>query len=264
MKKLSQLGLVIEGSAASSAVLRGSQLSDNLGPVKSGSLRVARRLSNVLRAGYAVDEYQDLQAARLILLKVPDASLPAIVDAICESGLVMKDLSFVLCESWLPSPVLQRMAEQGASTATVIAMPTVERNWFAVEGEAKAVRQMRRFLDRSGMRSEELKSGSKDLLFVSQLLAAALPVPMLTSAQQALRNSGYSGNMLSTLIEQMALKMLQDCLRGARGTWGGPLNDCASEVSADFLQSVAMKNPALAAFVNEQIRLAKRMMTSGK
>ena len=133
MKKQSQLGLVIEGNATSSTVLRISRLVKNLGPVKSATVRVARRLSNALRAGYAVEQYEDLQAANLIFLRFPDAAVARIVQEVCASELVLKDMSFVLCESWLTSDVLYPLATRGASTATVVNLPTIQRDWFVVE-----------------------------------------------------------------------------------------------------------------------------------
>ncbi len=264
MKKQSQLGLVIEGSATASAVLRASRLAVELGPVKAATVRVARRLSNVLKAGCAVEDYEDLQGASLVLLRMPDAAVSRIVDEICASELVLKDMSFVLCESWLTGDVLRPLAKQGASTATLMNLPTTQRDWFVVEGAPKAVRQVRRFLERSGVRSDELRAESKHLLFASQMMATAVTVPVLLSAQQALRTGGFSGNILSALLEQMTLKMLHDFLRGGRATWGGPLNECTPEISESHFQTLREKNPDIAAFVDEQIVLARRVMLSVK
>src|SRR5438552_2821181 len=107
MKKQLQLGLVVEGNATSSAVLRLPGLAAELGPIKSIGLQVARRVSNFLRGGYAVADYEELQNAKLVLLRVPDAELARIVDELCASGLVFPDISFVLCESWILTEALQ-------------------------------------------------------------------------------------------------------------------------------------------------------------
>src|SRR3954467_8567466 len=103
MKKQLQLGLVVEGNSTESTVLHLPKLVEQLGPVKSTVLRVARRVSNMLRAGYAVADYEELQAASLVLIRAPDAAVPRIVDELRSAELVLKDLSFVLCESWLPA-----------------------------------------------------------------------------------------------------------------------------------------------------------------
>ena len=264
MRKQSQLGLVVEGSSISSSVLRLPKLAEELGPVKSASMREGRRLSNMLRAGYAVEDFADLQAASLILLYLPDNAVPRMVEGLCASELVLKDLSFVLCESWLTTDVLHPLAMAGASIATVTRLPTMQRDWFAVEGSSKAVRLMRRFLARNGARSDEVKPGSKDYLFASELMVTALPMPLLITAQQALRASGLSGNTLSALLEQMTLKILQDFLRGARAPWGGPLNECSAELSEMHMETLRTRNPSVGAYLHEQLGLARKAMAAAR
>lgn len=260
MKKRSQLGLVIEGKATSSAVLRLSKLNKELGPVKSSTRGNAKRLSNLLRAGYPIEHYEDLQAANLVLIRSPDSAVPQLVEQLTASELPMQDMCFVLCESWLGQEVLEPLAARGASVATLINLPTTRKDWFAVEGQVRAVRQTRRFLKRNGARSDELKAGSLHRLFASQLIATALPIPALQTMQQALRASGFSGNILALLIEQMTMRMLQEFLRGARGPWGGPLNECSSEVSDRYLQMLKDSSPDLATYLDEQMALARRTM----
>ncbi len=102
MKRQLQVGLVVEGSSTDSAILRLPRTAQELGPVKSGSLRVARRLSNMMHGGYAVADYEELQAARLILVFVPDQAVPRIVEELCESELVFKDLAFALVRELAP------------------------------------------------------------------------------------------------------------------------------------------------------------------
>src|SRR4051812_27726790 len=95
-----QLGLIIEGNSTNSEILRLSSIVQELGPVKSSSLRVARRHSNQIRAGYPISEYQDLHAASLILIKLADSSVARVVEELCSSDLPLRGLGFALCESW--------------------------------------------------------------------------------------------------------------------------------------------------------------------
>ena len=260
MKKQLQLGLVVEGNSTESAVLHLPRLAEELGPVKSAVLRVARRVSNMLKAGYAVADYEELQAASLILLRVPDASVPRVVDELCASELIFKDLSFVLCESWLPVDELSALASKGASVATLINLSTYQGSWFAVDGEAKAVRQIRQFLERNEVRSNEILPDCKHLLFASEILAAALPLPLLVTAQQALRASGVSGKVLSALLEQMTQKMVQDFLKGARAIWGGPLTESSEETGRMYLEQLRRSHPGMASLIEEQLPFGRRIM----
>lgn len=252
------LGLVVEGNATSSLVLRLPSVAEELGPVKASALRVARRLSNFLRAGYAVATYDELQSARLILLRVPDEALTRIMDELCASGLVLKDLSFVLCGSCLSTTALSPLQKCGAGTATVSALPTPRKSWFIVEGQTHTVRQVRRLLDRSDARVFELRPGTKPLYFAAQLFAAALPVQLMLSAEQALRSAGIKGNHLYELLEEMSLEMFRSFSNGVRFTWPEARTGCPHETALEYLEYLRNHHPHIAAALDSQLSYAKR------
>ena len=264
MKKRVRLGLIVEGNSAASAVLRLPKVAAEVGPVKSGGLRVARRVSNMLRAGYAVSDYEELQPAKLILLRVPDAVVPRIVAELCASDLVLKGSCFVLCESWLPASILEALTERGASVATMLALPTVHPQWFVVEGQVAAVRQTRRLLEENQMRSVEIQMDTKELYFAADLLASALPMPLLLAAQRALRSTGLSGHHLTAVLEQMMQKVMRDFLKGARVAWGGPLAESSAATSANYLDKLQQTSPEIAKVIDEQLPRARDLMLKAK
>lgn len=261
MRSQLQLGLVAEGNSTESAVLRLPNLAEELGPVKSSALRVARRLCNFLRAGYAISEYQDLRAARLILLRVPDPAVSRIVDEICKAELIFKELSFVLCESWLLSDVLEPLRKLGASVATLVAARTSQRKWFVVEGGVTAVRQARKLIERNGARALELHPDAKHLYFAADLLATALPQPLLLAAQQSLRLSGISGKHLHGLLDELGGQMFNSFLKGARARWGGPLAECPPETVQVYLDALRRKHPEIAELIDKELPIALHRMT---
>jgi len=257
MRKQLGLGLVVEGNSTGSAVLRFPKLTEELGPIKSPALRVARRVSNLLRAGYAIADYKDLAAARLILLRVPDPDVPRVVDELCASELALRKMSFVLCESWLTINALQPLRSRGAATATLVEVPSARRNWFIVEGQISAVRQIRRVIENNGARAVEIRPGTKQLYFAAELLASALPIPLFAAAQQALRESGISGNRLYALLDEMVQEMFSHFLKGGRTTWGGPLNECSPEVASAYLDTLHDSYPKIAQVLEEQLTWAR-------
>jgi predicted short-subunit dehydrogenase-like oxidoreductase (DUF2520 family) len=264
MKRQSQVGLLAEGNAGASAILRIPNLSHDLGPVKSGAFRVARRLSNMLRAGYAVAEYEDLQAARLVLIRVPDERVSRIVEELCASGLPFRELAFVLCETWLTTEALEPLRARGASVATLLAFPSARPEWFILEGQISAVRQVRRFLEGHDLNVLEIRSGCKYLYFAAELLITAIPIPVFATAQRALRASGLSGNHLYALMEGMSDKLFRDFIKGSRLPWGGPLLDSASDTSEAHLENLRRENPEIAAVVDEQLSWARNQMIREK
>ena len=258
MKKQLPVGLVVEGNSTNSLILRLPCLTEELGPVKSKSLRVARRLTNFLRSGNPVAAYEELQATRLILLRVPDIVAPRIVEELCASELEMSSLSFALCETWLTSEVLEPLRKRGAITGTLIAGPNPQRAWFLAEGQPNFVRQLRRLIERDEARVLEIGSGRKELYFAAELLATALPIPLFTAAQQTLRDAGISGNHLYALLEDMAGKMFKDLLNGSRITWGGPLTTSQPETAEANFDLLRKRDPKLAAYIDEHLMLARR------
>ena len=260
MTKQLQFGLIAEGNSRHSQVLQLPGLADDLGPVKSSAFGVARKLSNFLRAGYAVAEYEDLQNASVILLRVPDDALPRILNELCSAGLAFSKFSFILCESWLTTDALAPLRKAGATVATLMAIPTADHKWFIVEGEAPAVRHVKRFIEHSNARVLEIHPGAKSLYFAAELLAIALPMPLLLASQQALRASGLAGNFVTTISEEMTHEMLRGFLKGARMIWGGPLNECSPELAAAHLDSLRNSAPELAEIIDAHLPYAQRVM----
>lgn len=260
MKKLPQIGLVVEGNITQSAILRMPKIIEDLGPVKSASVRVARRVSNFLKGGHAVADYEEMQSAQLVLLRAPDEVVPRIVEEIFAADLILKDVSFVLCESWLTLESLAPLRLRGAAVATVLPVPSSRRDWFVVEGDSLAVRHIKRFLELNDARALELRSGGKPFYFAAELLSTALPLPILLAAQAALRSSGVSGNNLYTLLNEMAQSMLRDLLKGARTTWGGPLAHCSQEVAGSHVEAVRAADPQLADIIGQQLEWARARM----
>jgi Domain of unknown function (DUF2520) len=253
MNQQLQLGLIIEGNATHSDILRLPSIVQELGPVKSNSIRVARRHSNQIRAGYPVADYQELHTAGLILIKLGDSSLPRIVEELCASDLPLRGLSFALCESWLQSQALEPLAQRGANVATILKLPSLSTARFAVEGETKAVRQVRKFLARNGARSIELSPEHKHLIFATELLAMTLPISMLGSARQLLRQGGLSGNVLWDILDQMARKMVLEFSRGSRLEATGPLADCPSDTAKLHLEALARTQPSIASMLRQHL-----------
>lgn len=260
MKKL-PIGLVIEGNSTSSALLRLSAIGSELGPIKGSGLQVARRVSNFLKSGYGVASYKELASARTILIRVPDASVDRVVSEISQSNLVWAEHGFVLCETWLPTDKLEPLKKLGSNVASLVALPTGLEKTFAIEGDVSIVRQVRRIIERANVRSVELRPGSKHLLFAATALCSAIPVPVLLMAQQLLRDSGLSGNQLSTVIEHMSTEMLSGFLKGARMTWGGALAENLKSAKGDYWDELDATHPELANTLRELIELTREHVT---
>jgi Domain of unknown function (DUF2520) len=258
MKKLSPVGLVVEGKSASSVILRLPNLAEEIGPIKSTALRVARRLANFLHAGYGIAQYEELAECRLILVRASDQTIRRIVDDFCRSDLDLSALAIVLCESWQLMDVLAPLHARGASIGTLLPVPSTRRRWFVLEGEPRATRLTRQFIEANEGKVLELKTGRKELYFAAELLTTALPIPLFAAAQRALREAGIGGNNLQALLEEMAHKMFRDFLNASRTTWGGPLAASTPATADEYFQRLRRSYPALSAEIEAHLDLARR------
>ena len=256
MKTLRQVGLIVEGNSTRSVILRLPGIAEEIGPIKAVTTRVARRVSNFFRAGNVVENYEDLANCDLVLMRVPDESIPRIVHEIAASQLETSRISFVLCESWLSSDVLKPLSDRGAAVATVVSVPASARNWFAIEGDFAAAKRVKRLLVEAGARAIELRAGSKYLYFAATAFAQTLPRALFVAAQRALRIAGVSGRPLQTVIEEMAQGMFRDMSQGSRAGWSGPLLDCPEALAEGYVRHLRKTEPNLAGFLSEQLRLA--------
>jgi hypothetical protein len=247
MRKRLPVGLIVEGNLTKSVTLRLPGFSAEFGPIKASSLRIARRAANFLNAGYGVSAYGDLQGCRLILLRIPDESVSRVVDELCSSELNLKHLIFVFCETWLASGQLSALTSRGAHVATVTQVPSLRRNWFIVEGSQSASKQARRLLEAAGAEVLQLRGETKYLYFTAEVLTTALPGPLYRLAQQTLRESGLSGNHLSTLMEELMLAMFRDFRRGTRSILSGSLQSSATaQIASDYFQLLWKSHPQVA------------------
>ncbi len=256
MRTPRQVGLIVEGNSTHSILLRLSGIAEEIGPIKATTKRVARRVSNFLRAGRAVENYEDLENCDLILMRLPDAQVRRVVAELTSSQLNLSGISFVLCETWLSSDVLRPLVEQKATIATTVAIPSSSRNWFAIEGQYTATKRVTRLLEMCESHAVELKAGTKHLYFAANILTETLPRALFTAGQRALRECGLNGNHLYVVLEEIAQCMIRDMTRGSRAGWSGAISDCPEEIAEKHLLKLRERTPELASFISEQMRLA--------
>src|ERR1043166_4174842 len=82
-----EIGLIAAGAVNSSFIGRLPGKARSLGPVAGVSYRVASRIANSLRAGYAARFVHELNAVRLILFHSSDAQHDTLIDLLKSSGI---------------------------------------------------------------------------------------------------------------------------------------------------------------------------------
>lgn len=240
------LALFGGGGVKTSLVARIPHLADRLGPVAAGSYRLASRVVNGLRAGYAVKTPDGLSGAAVVLLRVPDASLQKAVSTLSRANIPWAGKTVLLCDAAADSAVLDPLRARGAFGGSLSGIEGCPA-FYLLEGDRGALRRAREIARWLGGRTIELDRARLPLFEAGLTLATTLFTPVVAAAEECL--SGGAAN--TSLPEKLAAALFQKTLRGwlkhGRGGWTGvPAADKAAMKRR--LRALESANPPLARY----------------
>ncbi|MBX9600064.1 MAG: DUF2520 domain-containing protein [Bryobacteraceae bacterium] len=233
MKKTPSVGLVGAGSVSRSCLARIPKLREQLGPVKAPSFRVASRLANTLRSGFAVREYSDLARSKIILLAVPERILDRTVDELAASSLEWAGRTVILCCRARDSRTLQRLARLGARVASLDSLGDLREERFVVEGDRDAVRDLARLLGEARTRLIEIDASHKDLYRAGIWMSSQGLLPLLDAAVVHLRRAGMARQQALPIVAELMHRSLRDYQRAGRKARNAPQLWPADEVALE-------------------------------
>jgi len=249
------LGLVGAGPLSRSFVTKLPALRSRLGPVLAPCQRLASRLVNALRAGYAIQRYEELGAAETLLIAVPDAVVAEAVSALAKADLELSGKIVLLCDSRLDSSALQPLARRGAMTASLSSIPGLALRYVA-EGERRAVREARLLAEEQSARIYELPPGGKAVFLAAMSFTGGLALAVVDAAARCLRAAGLPSPACDAVCEQLLLKTLRAYLHAGRKAWSGVLADGERGEVARELAALEEADASLAAAYRVLARLA--------
>jgi hypothetical protein len=210
MKTL-KAGLVSAGGVSKSFIAHLPHLLRTVGPVKSTSLRIARRIANSLRAGHPVEDYQSLRQCALIWIALPEAALDRVLREIStESSLAGNRI--VVCGTARESARLRNCA------ATLDAIPGDEGTLIA-EGDSIALRDLRRIAAADRRRLIEIPASAKPSYLAGVRLASDLLLPYFSAAVEMLRGAGFSRAQATRIAEGLGERALRSYAKAGRKAW---------------------------------------------
>lgn len=189
MKSARPWGLVIDGPVSRTVWARLPGLHEHLGPVKSGSYRLASRAANALRAGRPAREYHELNDCELVLVLSSDVHLTKVIAELTEAPLDWLHKTLVLWHATYDSRLLQPFACRGAMTATLAPAGESSPKELLAEGDRRAFSLLRR-LTSPAFRLSLVSTEGKALAAAGLSLSTALFQPVIAAAVDSLRQSG--------------------------------------------------------------------------
>lgn len=257
MKKVKRVALVAAGNLTDSPLVRFLRLSDQLGPVKSSSYRLASRISNLFRAGYPVKDYAPLDACRLVLVFVPDLQLPGILSELEASGIRWPGKAVVLCSAWDDSSRLAAFSARGASIGSLSPVPGFdgfEDFRYLVEGDKLAIYEIKRLVARRRQRIIAIERSLKPFYLAALICSGNLLMALLVAASESLRHAGLPSPVSATILEKQFGRALRSYLRSGRKR-----NPPSQELSRQ-LHVLSAADPALAHYIEQSYHLSSRLL----
>jgi hypothetical protein len=198
------VALISAAPVSRSTIARLPRLPEQLGWVKAPTYRLASRIVKSIGSGVPVREYHELQAASLVLISMPAASVREVVRDLSRSSLVWDHKAVVLFETPYDTTVLQALASRGAACATLHPVGTPEDKRLAVEGGADARRLVRRLLRDESVRLLEIDAGGTAgfLAGIEQLTTSL--APLIASATGRFRKAGLSKSEAESVASLLA------------------------------------------------------------
>jgi len=254
MKKSTPVGLVAAGNLTDSPLSRFRWLASRLGPVKSASFRVARRIVNIIEAGHAVRDYADLDSCRTILICVPDDQLPKIIAELLSSEIVWRGKAVVIFSTWLDSSQLDELSRRGAAIGSISPIPGFDETRYLVEGDRLAIRETSSLVEDRERRAVAIEREHKLFYLAALTCTGNLLFTLILAASEALHHAGVPALLSGTILDRQLSRTFRSFLRGGKNAYP-EVRELVPQLRA--LRSV---NPALARYIEQSTSLAAQLM----
>lgn len=251
------LALVAAGPISQSFLGRLPWLIEHLGPVKSSSFRLASRISNTLRAGFPVANFDEFEHVRAVFVSVPARSLGQVVEELAQSPVDWRHRTVFLCDADHDSSALEALALRGAATASLAPLEGFDGKRLLIEGSRAALSAARRLIGGSDTRLIELEPGGKNAYLAGITFLTSFSLPMLTAGAECFRLAGLGPRVAAQLVERLSQRTLRGFLKAGRKalTAAPPRGELAGLHRA---------SPELAALYADAAHLAARARRRGR
>ncbi|HEV8146678.1 MAG TPA: DUF2520 domain-containing protein [Bryobacteraceae bacterium] len=219
MKSVKKAALAGAGGTGRMSLARMPALLRHLGPVKSSSYRVARRLTNALRHGHAVRDYSEFADCQAIWITGSEKWVGGAAAADLAASIALRGKIVILADAWCDSRSSSALCAAGAYSASLNAVEETRERLFIAEGHPEALRYVRSVLSAERRKLIEIEPASKVLYFAGVQFGANLILASIAGAVEALRAAGFSRQDATLLAQAMGARALRGYGRGGRRAW---------------------------------------------
>jgi hypothetical protein len=213
-----KFGVFGAGAIAKGLIGRLPAKSRDLGPVAAVSLRVASRIANTLRAGYAVRNVDGLNVAPIILFQAPPDQAPALLEKLEEAEMEWAGKSLVFCDCDDAPAVRARLQARGASTASARQFGIPGR--IATEGNGAALSAAHQIARELRLKALEILPGSTDAFDAAVTLGRSAITPLIDSAAALFRRAGIRDSEAARIAAALVQQTGSEYAHSGKQSWG--------------------------------------------
>jgi hypothetical protein len=260
MQPEDRMGLVCAGGVGQSFLARMPAVLQHLGPIKTSSFRLSRKVANTLRAGQAASHHSALEGCQLILIWVPETRLDRVLrDLVARTPIRKAPFSknmLVVCECVRDSQAFGALKGTGARVATLNQIPDSGERIFVAEGHPATVRHLRALFAESQCKLILLKPGTKPLFFAGIHAGAPLLLPWIAAGMACLRTAGFSRSEAAAVGEILGRRVLRKYAKAGVKAWSR-ITAVELRTALDHgVPQIRLHDPRLADLYEQGIRLA--------
>ncbi len=226
-------GVIGAGALSKSLIGQLPRKNRQLGPVAAVSFRVASRITNSLRAGYAARDVDELDGSPVILFHAPSAQARLITDLLEGAKIDWREKSLIFCDCEVPGPTVERFRARGASTA--VARQFGIPGTIMVEGTPQALAYALRIAAELKLRAIRIAPGASDRFAATLTLATAALTPLINRAADLLRTSGLRDKAAVSMATALFQQTIQEYGHSGKQSWAWHVREPeADQVEAEI------------------------------
>ncbi len=217
MTQKAEYGVIGAGTLGKSLIGQLARKPRQIGPVVGVSFRVASRMANSLRAGYAARSAGELNSAPAVLFHAPADQVRSIAALLEAAPIGWKDKPLIFCDCEVPAPVIDRFHALGASTASARQFGVA--GTIMVEGTQPSLACAHRIAGELRLSAIEIAPGASDTFDAALTLATGALTPLINRAVGLLRACGLRDKDAVQLATALFSQTVQEYGHSGRQSW---------------------------------------------
>jgi hypothetical protein len=222
-----EYGVIGAGGLSKSLIGQLPRKSRQIGPVAGVSFRVASRMANSLRAGYAARNADELNETPVILFHAPADQVRILAELLQQAHINWEDKPVIFCDCEVPVLIVDRFHSMGASTA--VARQFGIAGTIMVEGSGPGLAGAHRIAAELRLRAVEIAPGSSDVFAATLTLATAVLTPLVNRAASMLRASGLRDKAAVSMATALFEHTIQEYGHSGKQSWAWHVREPEAE-----------------------------------